>query len=49
MEEKFGTILIDGKMINVDELSKDELENRIKELEYKETKIREKIDKLLSE
>ena len=47
MEEELGTILIDGRIIDLDKMSREELDRLDKELENKEKKIREEIDKLL--
>ena len=47
--EKFGTIVVDGKIINLDSLTPEELEQLKGELLKKEVEIRENIDKLLFE
>ncbi|HJJ05722.1 MAG TPA: hypothetical protein OIM45_07815 [Clostridiaceae bacterium] len=49
MEEKFGTIIIDGKIVNIDKLSEKELDEYIKKLEKREKSIREELDELLSD
>lgn len=49
MEEKFGTMIIDGKIINLDTISEEELDKLIKKLEQKEEKIRQEIDAMLDE
>lgn len=49
MSEKFGTMIIDGKVINLDTISDEKLEKYIKELEEKEKKLRKEIDELLDE
>lgn len=47
MDENSGTMIIDGKIINLDKLSSEELMEIEKKLENKEKQIREEIDKLL--
>lgn len=47
MEESLGTIMIDGKIVDLDKLSREELIKIENELSDKEKKIREEIDKLL--
>lgn len=47
MDEKFGTIIVDGKIIDLDKTSIEELEKIREKLENDEKKIREEIDKLL--
>lgn len=49
MDEKFGTMIIDGKIINLDTISEEELDKLIKKLEQKEKKIEQEIDELLDE
>ncbi len=49
MEEKFGTIIIDAKIVNIDKLSEKELDEYIKKLEKREKSIREELDELLSD
>lgn len=49
MDEKFGTMIIDGKIINLDTISEEELNKLIKKLEQKEKKIEQEIDELLDE
>ncbi len=49
MDEKFGTMIIDGKIINLDTISEEELDKLIKKLEQKEEKIKQEIDELLDE
>ena len=49
MEEKFGTFIIDGKIVNIDKLSEKELDEYIKKLEKREKSIREELDELLSD
>ena len=49
MEEKFGTIIIDGKIVNIDKLSEKELDEYINKLEKREESIREELDELLSD
>lgn len=48
MDEKFGIDIIDGKIINWDKLTDEELEKLQKELEEKEDKIRKEINELLN-
>ncbi len=48
MEEKFGTILIDGEVINIDKLSLEELNKLKNKVNQQESEIREKIDKILN-
>lgn len=47
MDENSGTMIIDGKIINLDKLSMEELIEIEKRLDDKEKQIREEIDKLL--
>lgn len=47
MEESLGTIMIDGKIVDLDKLSREELIKIENELSDKEKKVREEIDKLL--
>lgn len=47
MDENLGTVIIDGKIINLDKLSMEELIEIEKRLDDKEKQIREEIDKLL--
>lgn len=49
MDEKYGTIIVDGKIINLDTISNEELDKYIKMLENKEEEIRAEIDELLAE
>lgn len=49
MDEKFGKIIIDGKVINLDTVSEEELEKMIEKLEKREEEIDKEIDKLLGE
>ena len=49
MDEKFGSMIIDGKIINLDTISEEELNKLIKKLEQKEKKIEQEIDELLDE
>ena len=49
MEEKFGKIIIDGKIINLDTIPEEELEKMIEKLEKREEEIRKEIDKVLEE
>ena len=48
-DEEFGTIIVDGKIINLDKAKPEELENIRKKLEQKEAELKAKIDKLLFE
>lgn len=48
-EEQFGTIIIDGKIINLDKASEEELEKLEDKLKKEEEEIREKIDRILDE
>ncbi len=47
MEEKFGTVMIDGKLINIDNLSLEELEKLKQQVDEKEKNIRKKLNKVL--
>ena len=49
MSEKFGTMIIDGRIINLDTISDEELDKLIKKLEQKEENLRQEIDELLDE
>lgn len=49
MSEKFGTIIIDGKIVNLDTASDEELEKYTKILEKREKEIEKEIDNLLDE
>lgn len=48
MEEKMGTMIIDGKLVNVDKLTKEQLDKYIEKLEKEEAEIRKQIDELLN-
>ncbi len=47
MDEKLGTILVDGKIVDLDNTSIDELKKILSKLENEEEEIRNKIYKLL--
>ena len=47
MEEKFGTVMIDGKLINIDNLSLEELEKLKQQVYEKEKNIRKKLNKVI--
>lgn len=47
MEEKLGNIIVDGRIVDLDKISIEELEKIKKKLEKEEQEIRERIDKLL--
>ncbi len=47
MDEKFGTIVVDGKIIDLDKTSIEELEKIREKLKSEEEEIRREIDKLL--
>lgn len=49
MEEKLGKTIIDGEIIDLNNLSSEELEKKIKKLEDEEQKLENKIEKILSE
>jgi len=49
MEEKFGKIIVDGKVINLDTIPEEELEKMIEKLEKREEEIRKEIDELMEE
>lgn len=42
-EEEFGTIIFDGKIINLDKASEDELKELKEKLKLKESEIRKKL------
>ncbi len=48
-EEQFGTIIFDGKIINLDKASEEELEELKEKIRNKEEEIRRKIDQILDE
>lgn len=48
-DEQFGTIIFDGKIINLDKASPEELEELKEKLKIREAELREKIDKILDE
>lgn len=48
-EEKNGTILVDGKIINLDNISEEELQELERRLELKEEEIRDIIEKQVEE
>lgn len=48
-EEEFGTIIVDGKIINLDKASEEELKKIEDKLKKEEEEIREKVDKILNE
>lgn len=47
MEEKLGTIIVDGKIIDLDKMPIEDLRKIQNKLEDKEKEIRNRIDKLL--
>lgn len=48
-DEQFGTIIFDGKIINLDKASPEELRDLKEKLEKREAELREKIDQILDE
>lgn len=46
-DEEFGTIVFDGKIINLDKASPEELEELKEKLKKREVQLREKIDQIL--
>lgn len=49
MDEKLGTIVVDGKIIDLDKMSIDELKQIRNKLENDEKEIEKNIDELLQE
>ncbi len=47
MDEKLGTMMIDGKIIDLDKTSIDDLKKIASKLENEENEIRKQIDELL--
>lgn len=45
--KKFGTVIVDGKIIDLDKIPLDELDEVVSKLEKEEKQIIEEIDKLL--
>ena len=48
-ENKFGTFMLDGQMVNIDNMSVNDLEEMNKKFEMEEIKSRTEINKLLEE
>ncbi len=48
-DEQFGTIIFDGKIINLDKASPEELQELKEKLKKREAELREKIDQILDE
>ncbi len=48
MDERQGTIIVDGKIIDLDKTSIEDLKELEKKLKNEEEKIRKEIDKLLN-
>lgn len=47
--EKLGEILVQGKVVNLDNTSVDELENYLKSIQSEKEKVKEKLDGILEE
>jgi len=47
MEEKLGTIIVDGRIVNLDTASEEELDKCIEKLEKQEEEIRKEIDEIV--
>lgn len=47
MDEKFGKLIIEGKIVDLDNASEEELEKYIKILEQKKARLTEEIDEIL--
>lgn len=48
MDEKIGTVIIDGKIVDIDKLSLKDLKELKAKVDKKENEIRKKIDNILS-
>lgn len=48
-ENKFGTFMLDGQMVNIDNMSVNDLEEMNKKFEMEEIRSRTEINKLLEE
>ncbi len=49
MEEKLGTMIVDGKIVNLDNMSLDELKNMQKIYKQKEKDLKREIDRLIED
>jgi len=49
MEEKLGTMIVDGKIVNLDNMSLEELKNMQKIYKQKEKDLKREIDRLIED